>query len=86
MAKFSEEVTFSQYKIIWQWNNNLNMGPFKKYIPCIIAFFTPFTSAHFTSFTVSLSLYYTLKTRNYIGWERKRFLAYMAAYIKGGRK
>ena len=39
---FSYEVTFSQYKTIWQQNNKLKMVPFKRYVTCIMAFFTLF--------------------------------------------
>ena len=39
MAKF----TYFQYKIIWQQNNKLIMGSFKKYLTCITTFFIPLT-------------------------------------------
>ena len=54
------------------------MGPFKKYVTCIIAFFTPLPLSHFVNFTLSLPLGYSLKTRNY-RMRGKKIFAYMAA-------
>ena len=68
------------------------MGQFKKYITCIMAFFTPFAFVILVSFTLSLPLFYSLKIRNYRTREKK-ILAYIAAasvygflYFKGGIK
>ena len=56
------------------------MGPFKKYVPCIMAFFTPFNFCD----NLSILLYdfpcviHKTSSRNYrIGG--KKFFAYMAA-------
>ena len=36
------------------------MGPFKKYVTCIMGFFTPFNYfSHFVNFTLTLSLCYS---------------------------
>ena len=38
-----------------------NMGPFKKYVTCIMAFFTPFNHLpHFVNFTLTLLPCYSL--------------------------
>ena len=56
------------------------MWPFKKYVTCIMAFFTPFNfltlyQFYSTTSTVSLSKF----RQETIESERKRFFAYMAA-------
>ena len=55
------------------------MGPLKKYVTCIMAFFTPFnfvTLCYFYSITSPL-LFPKLHQET-IEWEKKRFFAYMA--------
>ena len=53
------------------------MGPFTKYVTCIMEFFIPFTLvSHFLSFTLSGQLRYSPIT-NY-GKRKKRFSVYMA--------
>ena len=43
-------------KIIWQQNNKLSMETFKKYVTCIMAFFTSSALSRFVSFTRSFTL------------------------------
>ena len=55
------------------------MGPFKKYVTCIMAFFTPFnfvTLCQFYSTTSPVS--FSKLHQETIEWEGKRFFAYMA--------
>ena len=58
------------------------MGPFKKYVTCIMAFFTPFnfvTLCQFYSTTSPVS--FSKLHQETIEWEGKRFFAYMAASV-----
>ena len=88
--KFSQEVTFFQYKIIWQQNNKLKMGPFKKYVTCIMANFTTFNFATLCQFYSTTSLASFSKFRNYRKRGKKIFCIYgcfsVSSYINGGRK
>ena len=65
---------------IWKSNNKLSMRPFKKYVNCIMAFFTPFnfvTLCQFYCTTYPVS--FTKLHQETIEWEGKRFFAYVAA-------
>ena len=58
------------------------MWPFKKYVTCIMAFFTPFnfeTLYQFYSTTSPVS--FSKLHQETIEWEGKRFFAYMAASV-----
>ena len=67
------------------------MAPFKKYVTCIMAFFTAFnfvtlcqfcpsTLSLFVSFALSLPLCYSLNfTKKLYDWDKRRLFAYMAA-------
>ena len=56
------------------------MGPFKKYVTCIMAFFTPFNFVTLCQFYCTTSpVSFTKLHQETIEWEGKRFFAYMAA-------
>ena len=78
---FSSEVTFCQYKIIWQWNNKLNMEPLKKFAVYIMTCFTPFNFGTFCQFySINSPVLFTKLHQETIEWdEKRRFFAYMAA-------
>ena len=68
------------------------MRPFKKYVTCIMAFFTPFNYlSRFVDFTLTLPLCYSLNFTKKLYNERKEnFFVYgcfsLSRYIKGGKK
>ena len=60
-----------------QKTNKLSMGPFKKYVSCIMAFFTSFNYfLHFVNFTLTLSLCYSPNLNKKLQNERKEASAY----------
>ena len=55
------------------------MGLFKKYVTCIMAFFTLFKHlSHFVNFTQTLPLWYSLNFTKK-EWEKRIFFSYLAA-------
>ena len=53
------------------------MGPLKKYVFCIVAYFTPFNFVNFTLSLISLVLFTKLH-KEAIEWQKRRFLTHMA--------
>ena len=55
------------------------MGPFKKYVTCIMAFFTPFNFVTLCQlYSITSPVLFTKLHQETIEWEGKRFFAYMA--------
>ena len=80
VAKFILRSHFLSICKIWQYNNKLAMGLFKKYVTCKMAYSIPFHSippvSHFVNFTISPPLCYSLKITNYRMREKKSFCMY----------
>ena len=70
----------------------LNMGPFKKYVTCTMAFFTPCDYLpHILNFTLTRPLCYSLNVTKKLQSERKEdVFVYgcfsLSRYIRGGKK
>ena len=61
------------------------MGSFKKYVTCIMTFFTPFHYlSHFVNFTLTLLLCYSLNFTKKLYNERKEDFFRICYFSKGG--